>query len=380
MNTENSPILSIIIPTKNRYETIIPVIEAITKYIHNSAYEIVIQDNSDDNIVLLAYLENKKDIRLSYFYTNESISITDNTDLAVTNAVGKYLIFIGDDDIVSPNILDFLDLMDKNNIDCLIYNPGYYWWSNVNFTKKTYYHTNNALWIPKNISYKLEKLNSEKEIKFMLDNGASGYFKLPRLYHGIVKKEVLEKIREKTGTYLPGSCPDIAFATALSLTIKDYYYINYPISIFGASKNSGGGWSVSNKHFGKIEDQKWLPKNILEKWDPLIPKIWSECTIYPQSVYEVLHAFKVEKKINYTAFFATMLSREAHLNKYTLPILKKYCKNDIRKYLKILILTIKKVGGKFYRNYKIRSRNLGYSVEIVSDIDHVMKVLNKINI
>jgi glycosyltransferase involved in cell wall biosynthesis len=373
-------LLSIIIPTKNRYGTLIPVIDAILKRVKSDDYELIVQDNSECNDEFMLYLTENISSRLKYFYNSNSISITENTINAIDNSNGKYLIFIGDDDILTPNICDYIKLINESDIDCLIYNPGYYWWNNVKFNKETFYHRNNALWIPEKLSNKLEKLNSENELNLVLNNGASGVMRLPRFYHGIVKRDVLNKIKLLTGTFLPGSCPDIAFATAIALTIKEYYYVDFPISIYGASKNSGGGLSASNKHYGKIEDQEFLPKNILEIWDPLIPRIWSECTIYPQSVYEVQQAFKVNRKINYIAFYATMLSRESHLNIYTIPIVKKYCGRNIIKYFMICIVCVKRFGGKYYRDFRIKSKKFGYNVEIVKDIDHVMDVLGSIKI
>ena len=42
------PLLSIVIPTKNRYETLIPTLDALLDNIVGSAYEIIVQDNIDN--------------------------------------------------------------------------------------------------------------------------------------------------------------------------------------------------------------------------------------------------------------------------------------------------------------------------------------------
>lgn len=367
-----STLLSIIIPTKNRYSTLIPVVNAILAHIQSENFEVVIQDNSDDNSAISPFLKKVQNSKLKYHYTKESISIADNTISAINNANGEYLIFIGDDDIVAPNICSFTELMKNENMDCLIYNPGYYWWNSVIFANETYYHKKNAFWLPKNISKDIKKLNSEHELRYMLKMGAGGYFRLPRFYHGIISRKILEKIKAKVGTYLLGSCPDIAFATSIACSIEDYHYINYPISVFGASKNSGAGWTASNKHYGKIEDQKFLRKDIINNWDPFIPKIWSEGTIYPQTTYEVLKAFKIDFQINYLSFYAVMITREPHLNQYTKGLIVKYCGYNFKKWFLLFLIIVKKKFGILYRNYKANARKLGYDVIEMHTIEQVI--------
>lgn len=234
---KNSKLLSILIPTKNRYNTLIPVIKAILDGIDEKIdLEIVVQDNSTTNDTFIIFYKDFSDTRLSYFYSAEDISITENTINAIDNSVGKYLIFIGDDDLVSPYVYDIVKYIEQHNIDCLVYNPAYYWWSNVNFEKETFYHRKEALWIPLNQSVKLNKRDSSDQLNIMLGSGAGIFSGLPKFYHGILKRDVLVRIRQVAGTYLPGSSPDIAFSTAIALTIKEYYYINFPVSVFGAPK------------------------------------------------------------------------------------------------------------------------------------------------
>lgn len=380
MNIGTSPLLSIIIPTKNRYETLLPVVKAILLNVKSEDFELIIQDNSDSNNSILSFFTNNEDQRLHYFYESKSLSISENTILAIEKIKGKFAIFIGDDDIVSPYICEIASKLDSVNGDGLIYRPAHYWWKSVEFKEPNFYYKKDALWIPKKISSDFILKNAETELDSVLYEGSIGYYSLPRFYHGIIRTSALTKIKEKIGTYLSGSCPDIAFSTSLSLVIDNYYFVNYPVSVFGASRNSGGGLSASNKHFGKIEDQKFLQKGIIDRWDPNIPLIWSECTIYPQTVYEVLKAFNIAKKTNYISFYAAMLSREAHLNKYTKPLIFNYCGKNLKLYLKLLIIYLKKMGGIYMRIFKLKTKTFGYIVYEVPDMEQVMNTLKKINL
>lgn len=376
MNNYNQ-LLSIIIPTKNRYECLIPVVKALLKYINSSDIEIIVQDNSDDNTEGLACFSNL-DSRVKYFHNKGSFSMDENTIFAISNANGKYLAFVGDDDLVSPHIYEFVQYMDKHNLKCLVCNSAYYWWNTVEFVKENHFHRKEALWLPKNQSLVFEKRNSSDELDIMLQSGSGIFLRLPKFYHGIVKKDVLEEIKKETGTYLPGGAsPDIAFSTALSLVFKEYYFVDFPLTVFGASKNSNGGRTASNNHYGLIENQKHLPKNISEIWNPFVPRIWSEKTVYAQAVTDVLKAFKSKREFSYITFYGTMLAYEPYLFKYLLPVLKSYCGFSISKYLKFILVFLKKKLGIWWRESRFLFKTYNYDVVIANDVDFVMKTLKE---
>jgi glycosyltransferase involved in cell wall biosynthesis len=368
-------LLSIIIPTKDRYECLIPVISALIKNIDNTDVEFIIQDNSNDNTVITNFLNSSDDDRVKYFYNTCKMSIVDNTICAIDNARGKYLIFIGDDDLVSPYIYKFVQYINQKEINCLVYNAAYYWWNSIQFKEENYFHRKEALWLPPKGTLFFEERDSSAELEIMLQSGSGIFQRLPKFYHGIVKRDVLDEIKFKAGSYLPGSSPDIAFSTALSLVLDKYYHVNFPLTVFGASKNSGGGWTASNKHYGKIEDQKHLPKNITENWNPLIPRIWSEKTIYAQTVTEVLKIFKSNKQFNYITFYGTMLAYEPYLVKFLIPAVRLYCGFNFIEYFKIGYVFVKKKLGIFYRKIKFFSKTYDYDVVIAKDVDVVMKQL-----
>ena len=374
----NNILLSIIIPTKNRNTTLFQVVNSILDNIKETNYEIIVQDNSDCNKEALSFFNNLtvKGI-VKYFYNGNAMPISDNTELAIKNSTGKYLCFIGDDDFVSPQICEITNDLDKKDISCLIYNAGYYWWDSVKFSKETYYHQPKKLWFPEKINKTFLPFNTDIELKKTLHKGAVSYYSLPRLYHGIVKKDVLDKIKEKTGVYLTGSCPDIAFAVSLSLVIEEYYYMDYPVTVFGASNNSGGGWTASKKHYGELGKISFLRPNIQEVWDLNIPRIWSQTTIYPQTTSEVLNEFNIVYKINYISFYATMFVNEPYLISFLYKSVFNYCKFNPIKYFNFFFIVFKKLIGVFVREFKIKIQRLGYNVIDNVKVEELMKVYPK---
>lgn len=376
MIQSKAPLLSIIIPTKNRYETLIPVLSTLVSNILDARVEFVVQDNSTNNLDFLKYSNKSIDSRIKYYYSNIEMSIVDNTELAINNSKGRYILFVGDDDIVSPDIMYFVDRMDQENVKCLIYEPAYYWWNSLEFVNTNHYFKPGAFWNPRNINLKFEKENSKQNLQKFVDSGASFFSRLPKLYHGIVHSEIIQKIKVKWGTFLPGSSPDLSFSLSISLLIEEYQYVRFPITAFGASKNSGGGWTVSNKHYGKIEEQKHLPIGISNRWDQKLPFIWSEKTIYAQTAHEVFKNIDKKISINYLNFFASMLAYEPYLFKLIMPKVIKYCRFNVLWYFKIFITFLKKQIGIFRRKYQMRFKKFPYDVYEINNLSLVSKKLS----
>ena len=216
---KNKKLLSIIIPTKNRYSTLFEVITFFIKNISEKNIEFIIQDNSDDNSEAVIFFNELADSRIKYFHTHDKLSIVENTIKSIENSSGEFISFIGDDDFISPKIMHFVNVMKENNMDCLIYNPAYFWWGSLNFKKTNHYFQPNAFWNPLNQNEVFKEIISNEALDTFLESGAAFFSSLPKLYHGIIKKDILYKIKDKTGTFLPGSSPDIAFSIAISLTV-----------------------------------------------------------------------------------------------------------------------------------------------------------------
>lgn len=304
------PALSIVIPTKNRYETLFPVVEALLKYIEGSDYEIVIQDNSDCNQFAIDKVKLIDDSKVKYFYSPMQMSVSENSSLAISKSSGQYITFIGDDDMVSPYILKIVASMISSGTDCLTFSCGHFYWKDLIFNKKYLFHYPSTLQYPRHISLEIEILSSEVELKKVLQTGGTKIGGLPRLYHGIVKKEILEQVRMKFGSYVPGSSPDMALAVALSCVVGQYGYVNYPVTVTGNSKNSAGGMGLRGAHVAKIEDVSWLPLNTIETWDNNIPRIWTGSTIYAQNIHEVLQKAGVASLVNYENLYSHMYIKE----------------------------------------------------------------------
>ena len=193
-------LLSIIIPTKERYEYLEKLVELLITFKENN-FEIIVQDNSQDNSKFLSYLLKLNDHRVRYFYNKNPLSVIDNCDLAVNNSKGKFICFIGDDDGVLPSIIDCCNWMESQNIDAVYFNKADYVWPDLN---GKYLISNNpgTLIIPL-FTGKISAVIATEEFNAVLRYGGVDMLNLPRLYHGIVSKEALNKVKANSGSYFP---------------------------------------------------------------------------------------------------------------------------------------------------------------------------------
>lgn len=299
------PLLSIVVPTKNRYIYLYKLIDLIQSF-NNSDIELVIQDNTENNSEFIRYFDSQHFCNIHYFHCAESLSMAENSDLAILNSKGEYVCFIGDDDGVLPNIIEVVQYLKENNIEALISSPVLYNWPD--FIDHSIYQLSSAV-IYKNGSGKYRRVDAKKEINNCLRTGIRDLCKLPKTYQGLVKRTVLDKVYEKAGTFFPGGSPDMANAIALAIVNPKMVYLDSPLIISGQCKSVGGGERLMKKNeLPLITEVPFLPKNISQIWDDRLPRYWCADTIWPQSAISAFKAMGVElPKINFNHILATFI-------------------------------------------------------------------------
>jgi glycosyltransferase involved in cell wall biosynthesis len=300
------PLLSVVIPTKERYEYLEKLVELLITFKENN-FEIIIQDNSQDNSKFLSYLLKLNDHRVRYFYTKNPLSVVDNCDLAVNNSKGKFICFIGDDDGVLPSIIDCCNWMESQNVDAVYFNKANYVWPDLN---GKYLISNNpgTLIIPL-FTGKISAVIATEEFNAVLSYGGVDMLNLPRLYHGIVSREALNKVKANSGSYFPGPSPDMANAVALSKFLKKCFFIDLPLVISGKGVKSTSGQGAKHEHKGDLKAKSFLPKDTIQNWSTFVPKYWSGPTIWAESLLQSSKRsnISVAEKFNYAYLYSSCL-------------------------------------------------------------------------
>ena len=300
------PILSIVVPTKNRYYYL----QFLAQYFHtivSNKIELIIQDNSDmgTNENFVNFLNKINDQRISYSYCGENLTIDKNCDLAIKKAKGEYVTMIGDDDIFSKHIVKYVEKFKVENVDAILPIKSAYIWPDVN--PRFYKNKLSGLYSVNDFKLKKTSIDIKKELEDVLNFGGVKILNLPRIYHGIIRRDILEKIYIETNSYFPGPSPDMANAVAICKYIDKYEMIDVPLIISGHSKTSGGGQGAQGQHYGEISKLSFLPKDTAANWDEDVPFYWSGSTIYAESVIQALkrtNRIDLIKKFNFEYLIA----------------------------------------------------------------------------
>lgn len=162
-----TPILSIVVPTKNRYRTLRVLIEAILNW-KAQDFELIIQDNSVNNSEILESIVGfRTDKRLKYFYEPKSLTLVENCELAIEKTNGEYICFIGDDDGLVEETTEICKWLKANEIESASFRKASYLWPDVEERLKGNSSLTGILHIPlaKGKVQLVDSKKSDKDIK-----------------------------------------------------------------------------------------------------------------------------------------------------------------------------------------------------------------------
>ncbi|MBO7926572.1 glycosyltransferase family 2 protein [Pseudoalteromonas sp. K222D] len=323
----SKPLLSIIIPTKNRQKYLLQCVEHVIQRT-SSKVEVVVQDNSDDDSLRQLLMSHKNADKIKYNYVSKNLSFVENFSLGVELSDGKYLCMIGDDDGINPELEKVVEWADKNKIEAITPNirVNYIWPD----TGVPYYKTDNGnlMIIPfrNNVNFHNPKLEIEK----LLYMGGQNYLKLKmaKVYHGVVTRAAMDRVKDITGVYFGGMSPDIYSSTALSLVVEQVLSIDYPLTIPGVCSNSGAGKSSTNRHHGKFSDSPFLSGHANYSWSEKVPKFYSVETMWADSFLAAL------KDMN----------RPDLIDKFNVEMISAYCLDKYPQFKDVVECTLDKEG------------------------------------
>ena len=227
-------LLSIIVPTRGRLETLKYTLEALLK-LNNQALEFVICDNASQDGTF-EYLESIKDSRLRYFRTKVPLTMPQNFEYGLVNAKGDYLLMMGDDDLIIPNNLTrAIDLTSKKVSDIIYWNRWYFYWSSFQ---------DQSIAGSFGISMGTQNFNIDTRTLLTLSfYGFLSYQYLPSIYNSIINKSFLLKYKsELRGRYFPDYVVSVDVFSSLifSSMTPSTLYLESPVSVSGISHRSNG--------------------------------------------------------------------------------------------------------------------------------------------
>ena len=325
-------LLSVVIPTKNRYKYLKHLITMIKDFQSNDI-ELIIHDNTADNAEILGFLSTIDYPNVSYFHVKEHLSVSQNAEQAILKSIGKYVCFIGDDDGLYPEIIDSVKEADSKGLEAFICKCVKYNWPD--------YIDNGRYKISGVVLEEVTKrkdgyLNVKSELNKVINDGFGTLGLLPKVYQGVVSRQLLERLYERCGTYFPGPSPDMANAVALSILTDKVYFFNRKLIITGQCKSVGGGERLLKGNLKSISDVPHLSQEDVNSWDKNLPNLWCAETIWPDSGISAMKQLDYSYPINYTKIYARFIYRH---NAYKDSIGKfPYCRLKLKAYQRLFSL------------------------------------------
>ncbi len=265
-SSKTEPLLSILIPTKNRANTAIECIELAISIGDKDEVEVLVQDcSSSDELKVL--IDSRGYAGRIQYARQEGLSMNENWSLAIENSSGKYITIIGDDDAVLPSLMTVVRWANNSGVEAIALSPqSFYGWPDFPEPDKA------GLLLLSAFTGQIEIRDSAEYLKICCDTGDK-YRELPSIYHGIVHRGVLEKIRRRSGKYFDGLSPDFSSAYAIAISVDKYAFANYPATIVGASLKSN--WGRNSRNMGYEHQREFRDF----EFSPLAPdsrSLWSQ--------------------------------------------------------------------------------------------------------
>lgn len=282
-----TPLLSIVIPTRNRYEYLAKLLQALLG-MEPGDFEVIVHDNSDDNAEYARLCGSLVDRRLRYFFDPSVMSITCNFERAVSLAAGQFVCMIGDDDGVTPHILGLARWLQSEGLDAAVADVPTYLWPGVSSSLDGA-QAAGVLRIPR-YSGNVDVIAGAGALDDVLRSGGIRIGRLPSVYQNVVSRRALERLKSHAGTYFPGPSPDMANAVGLSAVIDRFARVGFPVVISGACPGSGAAQGAGHRHEGELADKTFLPSDTVQLWPAQVPFYFSGPTLWAATLMRALAA------------------------------------------------------------------------------------------
>jgi hypothetical protein len=320
-------LLSLLIPTHERARYAVKTVTALLEGTSNT--EIVVCDTSAEDVWAAVRERWALTGRLKVVRPNGSLSVVDNFNTALTQASGDYLCFIGDDDLVAPDIDEIAAWAGSRGIETVNFDfPVHYYWPDFTHRWEPERYSG-TLWVEP-FTAEIRPHDNAAAVRLAMSRPGLGVFDMSRAYCGLISRDLVARVLAKHGMLFGGVSPDIYSALLLSVESRQSVRINYPGVVPGASGASTAGQSASGGHVGKLRDNDHIGafKNLI--WHPLIPEFYSVPTVWSYSLLCGVEAVETPavsvNRVNLGRLYVRCLIYYPQFREETVAAMKSYVK------------------------------------------------------
>jgi glycosyltransferase involved in cell wall biosynthesis len=227
------PLLSIVIPTLNRPDTLRHALSTLLDQSYSDC-EFIVQNNGG-NAKIKTLVDSLADRRIRHFATPEVVTMTENWQAALEAASGEYIFFLGDDDAIFPDACSIAaKVIGEFGCELLSWFPYAYYWPE--YDHEGY---KNRLIAEVDYKFSARSIGSKKQLVDVYKFDAD-YSTLPMIYNSFVARSVIERVTKASGQYFLGPSPDVASGIVNAAVCPSFVRLSRPLSISGLSHHSTG--------------------------------------------------------------------------------------------------------------------------------------------
>jgi hypothetical protein len=254
-----------------RFEVIIPTVGGREHYLYWALRSCLDQDypllsvlvsNNGGAPGVRETLAGFADSRLRYVEAEAFLPMSAHWEFAVAHAQADVITIIGDDDALMPNIFHRLNdfFSTSPNVHCITHNPAQYYWPDFPIDQYR------DLFRGARGTGSLQVLET-KPILRLVSEFRDWYGHLPLLYHGFVRKTVLDGIRMQRGRIFERICPDVYCDIMLATVLDCFAHLDDCLTIGGQGAKSNGANFLLNTDEGRsfVSD---LPDYLIPVFSP----------------------------------------------------------------------------------------------------------------
>lgn len=235
----------VIIPTIGGRELYLPwAIRSCLDQDHSS-FEVLVSNNGGSRAIREC-VTSLADSRIRYIETDRVLPMAVHWEYVVSQAKGDVITIIGDDDALMPRALTRLNeiFLQNDGLECVTHHPGQYFWPDYfEDPLRNHYQFNRG-------TGTLKLLDTCTVLK-QVSEFREWYGRLPVLYHGFVKRHVLDHIRESQGKIFKRVIPDVYSDLVLATVMKRYAQFDGCLTFGGQGAKSNGANFYLNNEEGK---------------------------------------------------------------------------------------------------------------------------------
>lgn len=306
------PLLSVVIATHNRSGYAVHAIRSVLD-LKSPDIEVVVTDTSDTLDLadhLAAPSGMLKDPSLRYAKLSGPSSLTQNYNNALSLARGDYVCLIGDDDGLTRAAIDAARWASTHRVPVVSQTlKSIYAWPDFRARLTSGRHAG-RLYVPRSAGSARWR-DARADLSAALARALQGTDGLPRCYHGVVRRDLFEEIKARTGAYFHGSSPDMAGAVGLACVVERYCEVDLPLTVSGISSGSNSGRSALNTHKGDLASETQTSAYSGAGWVEGVPRVFAVETVWAHAGLTTLQALRPDTvgEFDYARLLGVCLER-----------------------------------------------------------------------